>query len=306
MAKLNIGKTAFSGFGVIGRHPIAPIVWGVVALALAIGPMLLVLPTMLDFFAMAVHGARSGAEPDMTEMMRLQNQMNMVSPLSWIAGLLSYAVTTGALFRAMLKPAEKSWFFMRVGMGELMLVAVSIVYVILFVVAFLVAALVVGIIGFAVGQASQNAGVIAAVVSGLVALCVLLWAGLRFSLAFAMSWERKSFLLFESWKLTAGNGLALVLMAVVNFIVCVVISIFIFSLLFGVGAFAVLGNGGFEALSGSNPEAFFTPERLMALLPWGIALITLSTIVQAYINVAMTAPYAEAYRELVPPVEEVV
>lgn len=305
MAKLNIGKTAFSGFGVIGRHPIAPIIWGVVALVLALGPMLLVLPTMLEFFAMGFRGATTGAQPDTAEMMRLQNQMNIVSPLSWIAGLLSYAVTTGAVFRAMLKPAEKSWFFMRVGMGELMLVAVSIVYFILLVVAFLVAALVVGIIGFAVAQASQNAGIIAAVVSGLAALGVLIWVGLRFSLAFAMSWDRKSFLLFESWKLTAGNGLALVLMALVNFIVCFVISGFIFGILIGFGAFAALGNGGFEALSGSNPEAFFTPERLMALLPWGIALVVLSTIVQAYLNVVMTAPYAEAYRELVPPVEEV-
>ncbi len=306
MAQLDIGKTAFSGFGVIGRHPLAPIVWGIVALVLAIGPMLLILPTMLEFIGMAINGVKTGGEPDAAEMMRLQSQMNIVSPLSWICGLLSYGLTTGALFRAMLKPAEKSWFFMRVGMAEVMLVAVTIVYAILMFVAIVMLGLVVGIIGIAAGQVSQEAGIAAAVLAGLVALGVLIWGGLRFSLAFAMSWDRKNFLLFESWKLTKGHGLSLFLMALINFIVCVLLTWTILGVLFGVGIFAALGHGGFEALSSQNPAAYFTQERLMALIPWAVGLTVISTVVQGYVNVLMTAPWAEAYRELVPQGEEVV
>jgi hypothetical protein len=305
VAQLDIGKTAFSGFGVIGRHPVAPIVWGLVALVLSLLPMLLILPAMLEFFAMAMKGVKSGAEPDMSEMMRLQTQMNIVSPLSWILGLFSYGLTTGALFRAMLKPAEKSWFFMRVGMAEVMLVVVTIVYVILFVVACLILGLIVALAAWGANMASDGAGLWVAILLGMVAGVVAIWGALRFSLAFAMSWERKAFLLFESWNLTKGNAFSLFLMALVNFIVCLVIILFVTGLLFGVGIFAVLGGGGFEALNSNDPEAFFTPERLMSMIPVAIVLITLWGIVQSYIQVLTTAPWAEAYRELVPTGEEV-
>lgn len=306
MAKISIVKTTLSGFGVIGRQPLAPLVWGLVALVLSIVPMLLVLPVMMEFFNMAITGVRDNLDPDSAEMRRISSQLNAVSPLSWITGLLSYSVTTGALFRAMLRPQDKAWFFMRVGLAEVMLVAVTIVFVILFVMACLVVSAVVAIAAVIAWQASEGAGITTAVVLGLVALGVLIWGGVRFSLAFAMSWDQKQFLLFESWTLTKGHGLRLVLVALLNFIVVLLLSLLIGAVLIGGGLGVMAATGVFETLRNVDPETYFTPERILSLWPVALVWIFLATMIQSYVTVIQTAPWAEAYRELVAPGEEVV
>lgn len=303
MARLDIGKSAFSGFKVIGRAPLAPVVWGIVTTVLAVLPLLLVLPAFIDFFQLVVGDLARGIEPDEAEVMRLSTQLNIVQPLSWITQLLATGLVTGAIIRAVLHPEQKSWFYMRLGMAEVMLVAVSLVYTIILVVAFVVAALLVVAVAFAVGAGEgEAAGVAVGVLLGLVVMGVVIWGGLRFSLGFAMSHDRKQFLLFESWKMTKGHAGGLFGMALLSVIVSWLISAVIVGLLMTVGAILVLGNGGFEALSRLDETkdfaAFFTPERTQALIGFGSVYLLIATLLQGYLMVVITAPWAEAYRQL--------
>ncbi len=309
MAQLDISQAAFSGFGVIRRGWFAPVIWGVVLTVLAFLPVLLMLPTLIELFGAVAGSMGQGAEPDEAQIMNLSRQMNIVQPLSWITQLLSQGLITGAIFRAVLHPDQKSWFYMRVGMGEVMLVAVSLVFSIIFFVAILIAALLVAIVGFSVGVASPEAGITAAVLVGLVALGVLIWGGLRFSLGFAMSHERKQFLLFESWKMTAGNAGGLFGTAVISIVIGLLISMAVSLAFLALGALLLFSNGGFEALrtldDSKDFASFFTPERVQGLLGVGAVYLLIASALQGYVAAIFTAPWAEAYRQLALPNEEV-
>lgn len=314
MAQLDISTTALSGFGVIRRTGFAPIIWGLVQSVLAFLPVLLILPTMLEFFSVI---ASSGPDfdPQNAEVMRLSNQINVVQPISWICQLAAHGLVTGAIFRAVLHPDDKRWFYMRLGMGELMLVAVSIVYTLLCVVALFAAAIVIGILAFAVGGLGQNegAGVTVAVVLGLVAVGALIWASLRFSLGFAMSHDKKQFLLFESWKLTSGHAGGLFGAGLLSVIVGWLISMVLVLVLVAIGAAIFFGSGGVAFVQSlENVQDFndftsrvFTPERTPLLIALGGLYVIAVAVIQGYVGTIFTAPWAEAYRQLAGPNEEV-
>lgn len=310
MAQLDISESAFSGFKVIGRNWIAPLVWGVVQTVLAVLPLLLVAPVLMEFFHTVFGGIAKGIEPDEAEVMRLTTQLNIVQPISWITQLLAQGLVTGAIIRAVLHPEDKRWFYMRLGLGEVMLVATSLVFTIICVVAILVVAIVVAIGGFAVGAASQEAGIAVAVLLGLVATGVLIWGSLRFSLGFAMSHDKKQFLLFESWPLTDGHVGGLFGMGVLSVVVGWLISAVVVGVLIAVGAMLVLSNGGIEALRSLDDTkdfaAFFTPQRTQALIGFGVVYLLVIAAIQGYVGAIVTAPWAEAYRQLAPENTEVV
>ena len=311
MAQLDISSAAFSGFKVIRRSPVSPVVWGILHTVLAFLPLLLIGPTLFDFFQTVGSDIARGVEPDQAEMMRLSTQLNIVQPISWICQLLATGLVTGAMFRAVLHPENKRWFYMRVGMAEVMLVAVSLVFTILATMAFVIAALIIAIPAVIIGlSVSPEAGVMVGVLLGLVAAGVLVWACLRFSISLAMSHDKKQFLLFESWKLTSGHAGGLFGMGLLSFIVGWLISLLVVGVLMGVGAGLLLGGGGFEALQRLDDtrdfSAFFTPERVQLLIGYGGVYLFVASILQGYIGTIMAAPWAEAYRQLVPPVEETV
>jgi hypothetical protein len=305
MAKLDIAQTAFSGFGLIRRNPIAPLVWGFLQTVLAVVPLLFVLPAMMEMFGAAVASAGTGEDPDMAEMLGLQAQMSMIAPLTWVAGLLSYTVITGATYRAILQPKDRSGFYLRLGMAELMLLVVSIVWAVLLVLAAIPLGLVVGIAAVIGNLVNEGVAILVAVLLGIAAGVVWIWAAIRFSLAVPMSFDRKAFLLFESWKLTDGNALSLFLAGLLNIIVVLLINMVVGGLLAGIGLAVLFSGGGFEALQAENFEALFSPERLQTLIPVGIVLLLLSIAFNGYVTALMTAPLAEAYRQLSAQSEEV-
>lgn len=304
MAHLDIGKTAFSGFGAIKRQPLPPVIWGVVTLLLSVGPMLLVLPALSEFFELALSGVRNNTQPDPAQTALPMAQLNAVTPLIWISTLLAYGLSTGALFRLMLKPEEKSWFYMRVGMAEVMLVVVTIVYVVFFMMAFAVAAGVVAVFAVIARLISESAMIPVAIVFGLLAVGVLIWGSVRFSLGLAMSWERKGFHLFDSWALTKGHAFGIFLVWVVNFIVCLLLTFAVGIVVGGILIAVLASTGAFQAMTAEDAASLFTPERLMALWPFAVAWVLIASILQSYMTVIQTAPWAEAYRQLASSGEE--
>lgn len=302
MAHLDVSQSAFSGFGVIRRNWVAPAIWGLVQTVLAVLPMLLILPTLIELFSLFSGSVAKGFEPDQAELMRLSAQMNIVQPLTWITQLLAQGLVTGAIIRAVLHPEDRRWFYMRLGMGELMLVAVSLVFTIILVVAVVVVAIVVAIFGFAIGAANEGAGIAAAVLVGMVAFGVLVWGGLRFSLGFAMSHEKKQFLLFESWRMTEGHAGGLFGVALLSIIIGWLISMVVILVLVVLGFFLVLGNGGLEALQALDDtkdfSAFFTPGRVQGLIAFGAIYLIVASAINGYIGTIITAPLAESYRQL--------
>ncbi|MBS1898531.1 MAG: hypothetical protein JSS88_14400, partial [Actinobacteria bacterium] len=65
------------------------------------------------------------------QMMSLMGQINALSLLQWATSLASSALIVGAVFRAVLEPQNRRWFFLRLGRQEfwlaLCLVVVAVV-----------------------------------------------------------------------------------------------------------------------------------------------------------------------------------
>lgn len=297
MADLDIGRAAFSGFRLISRHPAAVLAWGVFIFIVAILPVFGLFGSLGSTVADLVAAEQAGREPSPDEVGRLVGVAYAFQPLLFVSGILVRVMITGAVFRAVIEPTAKRWFFLRLGMAEVMLGLVVICLGILFMIAAAVWALLGVGFGFAAYQASPQAAWAVGAIFIITLIVGLVWLALRLSLAPAMSFAEKNFRLFESWTMTRGQSLKLFLVAVLQMIIVMVLEAIVGLLAVGV-LLAVAGSG---ALEPTAIEAFFrqSPEVWMkALGPWLLVGGLVVAIAGAAGTAIITAPWADVYRQL--------
>lgn len=300
MAQIDIGKTAFAGFDLVKRKPLTVVGWGLFLFVLGVLPALAFVGPMIGNFSAFLEMARTNADPDPEQMMAMMAPMYAAHPVLWLTGLIYRVMLTGAIFRAILEPSESRWAYLRVGMGEVMLALVVIVLGILI---GLGAAVWIGVaagVSIALWQASHAAAVGVGILLGVSLVVGMIWVLLRFSLAAPMSFAEKNFRLFESWKVTRGNSLRLLLVALIIWFIMMVLEMVIAAVIIGV-AVAATGIAGPEAISQASIEAYFTRPVgvwLPQLLPWVVGVGLIGSLVGAVFLTIATAPWAEAYRQL--------
>lgn len=125
MKTFSIMDAATEPFRLVGRRPLATIVWGLVMLApslLVIGAMIPLLSEMAAsgaFSADALVAAESDAMP-FGENMASMMQFQIWSNLAQLLGLLSLVIVTAAIIRAVHEGRKGDGaFFLRIGMAEL-------------------------------------------------------------------------------------------------------------------------------------------------------------------------------------------
>ena len=107
MGQIDVGRAATAGFGVIGRSPLAVLVWGLMFFALAFLPLILAYGAIGPAFAEFIQSAPAdGSEPDLSAMMRLQGQMMAANALAQLGQLAAQVLLMCAVFRAVLKPQD--------------------------------------------------------------------------------------------------------------------------------------------------------------------------------------------------------
>jgi hypothetical protein len=298
MAKLDIGATAFAGFRLIARNPLAPLVWGLVRTVLVIGPALLMIPVFGDLTAMLQKVGAGGAQPTLEELTQFQARFGGVGPLSWLLGLAAGALITGAIFRAVLQPEEKRFFFLRFGMGELMLAVLTLVFAIGLAVTAGMGGLVLAIVAAVAGSSSPAIGIGIAVVGGFALLGVLVWACVRLSMAGPMSFRRKTLFLFESWAMTRGNSGRIFLVALILLVMVWIVEAILLAVLMAVVG-ARLAAMGMDIADARNAVPIMM--ALSSMLPTLLGLGAVSALASGYISAILLAPLAEASRVLSEP-----
>ena len=223
MARIDIGKTAFAGFGLVGRKPLAVAGWALFILVLGILPVVGILAAMGPALADLIAVSKSGGEPTSQQMMPFISTWYAANPILWVLSLLVRVMLAGAVFRAVLEPKESRWANLRLGMGEVMLALVVICVSILLSLGAMVWIGLTAGVGFALWQASHPATIGFCILSGVALAVVLIWLSLRFSLAAPMSFAERNFRLFESWKVTRGNALKLLLVALILVLIVMVL-----------------------------------------------------------------------------------
>ncbi|WP_420137708.1 hypothetical protein [Sphingomonas sp.] len=144
---------------------------------------------------------------------RLQALQNGISPAPAIGsfvliGLLFILLITvlwAAVFRAVMRPEERSFAYLRLGMDELRLLAAVLIIMVGGYLVFLILAVIIGFIGGIVGQAAGlSAGLAIGVLLGLALLVASIWVGVRLSVFGPLTILRRKIAIGSAWSLTRG------------------------------------------------------------------------------------------------------
>jgi hypothetical protein len=287
MSAFSIGAAVKSGFGVIRRNPGAVVVWTLVYLVLACWPYAVIVPLLgLEFW---INGGM-GEKPRFAALLIIQ----LVQTLSFLTSTLGLVLLFCAIYRAVLEPNQKRRWFMRLGTQELWVGLVSTVMFVLLVIAACVLAMPLAAVwlAFAIADTAPSPieiGVLCII--GALLFAVLLWVWTRLSLAVPMSFERRAFILFESWSLTRGHALRMFLAYLAAyFLICLAG----FLLLLAFAAVAMLLSLPFGG-PGTLGAIFQSPGQIGGLM---LLTVVMAGLITAMSHTVMLAPGAYIYRQL--------
>ena len=283
-------ESAFEGFRLAKRSPMTILVWAVFYIVVTALVIAVAGGAMGQFMQMAAT-MEPGAEPSDAEMMAFMSayfsMLGLILPISLVLGSVSYA----AVNRAVVRPSESAFGYLRLGMDEVRVFVVSLVLSIVFGLGFgLAGGLIFGVMGAMAAMMSDNAGLVGLlmVVAGLLFVALIIWVVVRLSLALPITVAERRIAIFDSWKLTKGHFWGLLGMAILAWVLCLVVQILL-SILFAV-------SGGFENLAAI--ETMQPMEILQTMAPMAITILVFAAIVSALQLAIMYAPFASAYMGL--------
>lgn len=288
-------ESAFEGFRLAKRSPMTILVWAVFYIVVTALVIAVAGGAMGQFMQMAAT-MEPGAEPSDAEMMAFMSayfsMLGLILPISLVLGSVSYA----AVNRAVVRPSESAFGYLRLGMDEVRVFVVSLVLSIVFGLGFgLAGGLIFGVMGAMAAMMSDNAGLVGLlmVVAGLLFVALIIWVVVRLSLALPITVAERRIAIFDSWKLTKGHFWGLLGMAILAWVLCLVVQILLSIVLMPI-LFAV--SGGFENLAAI--ETMQPMEFLQTMAPMAITILVFAAIVSALQLAIMYAPFASAYMGL--------
>lgn len=293
MLKIRGREAVAAGFNLIRREPTAFLVWCVVTFVLGVAPQMLTFGSMIQSFA--VIGTGGSAE----EILAAQQQMMRFMPLNYLCGFAILLLLPPAIFRAVLRPEEGGFLFMRLGPAEWWFFLVVIVYFVAYFVGF-IGFMIPWMLFIGLGALLSQAGPVGSlamiplffVVPPLL-VGILVWWLLKFSMAPLMAFGERTFRFTESWKLTRKQTWKMFLVAGALTVITGITYLVVFgALLLGVGL----------DLEGMATTATTDPGAVLARigLPWLVAGILAYTLLTTAYYVVWCAAWADMYRQLRP------
>ncbi len=300
MASFSAADAAFTGFRIVWERPLAVVIWAVVQFVAALALNLFMAVSAGQAFSqLAQIGMQPGADPD--KVMALFSQAAPTYVVMLIASLVLAAVFAAAMNRAVMRPAESRFGYLRLASDELRQLGLFVILIglalALYLVVAIVALIVVQVLATALGAGAETGvGVLMAVVLPML-ICGFIFLGVRISLASPLTFASGRISIVGSWTMTRGRFWPLFGTYLIAFALSFVVTVLTFAI--AVLAVAILG-GGLQALSAfqsdvSSVAAILTPWRLLylAIISIGAALsspITLCAPASIYQSLAAGAP----------------
>jgi hypothetical protein len=301
MARFSIGTAIGEGFGLVRRRPISVFVWGLLMAVPMFAAFGLMIPAMAEMFA-------NMPDPDMADAVNPAFSEGMVGHMmqfqmaSLLANLMQYvgmALVYTAIFRAILRPSERSFFSIRLGMDELRVAVAGLAIGIGIYVVMIVGILLCVALGFALWTQGAAVALWTCGILGLAMLLAMLWGLARLSLIAPASVLYRDFAFAQGWKLAAGKGWPLLGMLVLLYLMIMVIYV-AFILIVVVAAGGLIAATG-SAFEGAGPDA--NPfEGVSAWMAVNWPLLVVGGLVLSWacgaLMTLMVAPFASACRQL--------
>jgi len=286
-------EAAFEGFRVVRRNPMALIFWALFYAVFMVAIFAMMGPNLISFVTATEQLEQSGATPSMEDFAPLFQMMGLLFavllPLSLIASAMIYA----AVSRAVLRPGESAFGYLRLGMDEARVLVVSIVLFFVFMALMVVAS---GIIGAVIGMtvaAEMPALWLLVVLLILAAIGACIWLAVRLSLAIPITMAERRIAIFDSFGFTRGRFWPLLGMALLAWVMSVVVgllgSLVAMPLQFATG-------GGMMALEGLEDESL--QVILQSAWPAIAAWILINAVMSALQVAVVYAPFSAAYRDM--------
>lgn len=286
-------EAAFEGFRVVRRNPMALIFWALFYAVFMVAIFAMMGPNLISFVTATEQLEQSGATPSMEDFAPLFQMMGLLFavllPLSLIASAMIYA----AVSRAVLRPGESAFGYLRLGMDEVRVLAVSVVLFFVFMALMVVAS---GIIGAVIGMtvaAEMPALWLLVVLLILAAIGASIWLAVRLSLAIPITMAERRIAIFDSFGFTRGRFWPLLGMALLAWVMSVVVgllgSLVAMPLQFATG-------GGMMALEGLEDESL--QVILQSAWPAIAAWILINAVMSALQVAVVYAPFSAAYRDM--------
>jgi hypothetical protein len=219
---LSIGTIVGDAFRLIGERFGSVLVWG---LLYSLGAFALGYFMMSLTASMMVIDENTGPSLALGAFGSFFGRLMLV----YLAFICLYNVLLTAAQRAVLRPEEGGFAYLRLGGDELRQIGLSIIIGLLFVLVYVIALFVLGIIAVVAGVGggmsapgeASGAGVGLLTILGLLVIfCLMMFLWVRLSLAFPLTLLRGRIILGEAWRLSRGHfwtlfGAYLVLMLIV-------------------------------------------------------------------------------------------
>lgn len=303
MQKVSGRVALLAGVRLIGREPAAFAVWCLITFAIGVVPQMLSVGASLQMLGVLA----AGGDVNAPEVMAAQQRVMAFQPLIYLSSMLMIALVPAAVFRAVLRPDDRAFLYLRLGGREFWLALIVIVMFVMYFVAIVVGMIpfliVIGITAAATavggdgGGGGAAVGAIVGALSILVLIVVILWGALRLSFAPVMAFADGTFRLFESWTLTRGHAGKMFLVAVAITFLSTLVYVAVVGVLVLTSGLDMSELGA--ALS-SDPQALLSQISV----PWLAMAIVAASVVTAGYYVVWGAAWAEMYRQLRPEVAD--
>lgn len=195
---LSAGTIIEGAFRPLRDHPAAVAVWGLLYLLVAIG-MTVAMRPFADIQAAAAGGDADAAMAGLPSMVGTVLLLNL-------AYFLFFVVMATAAQRSVLRPGEPGFAYLRLGLDELRMIALSLLIVVVGYIALLLVMVVGAIVVAAVWAVSgEPVALPLTFILVLALLAAIIWLWVRLSLVFPLTLLRRRFIIGESWRLTRGK-----------------------------------------------------------------------------------------------------
>lgn len=288
---LSATEAAFEGFRVARRSPLAIVWWSGAYLLMFAVVFLIGGPALVQVMGQAQALETSG-DPSMEDIRALGE--SYASFVGWIIppAIIIGAMLNAAVARAVIRPADSAFGYLRLGMDEVRVFVVSLAVGVLITVVSMLIFAVIGVLAGAAGATGQTWLWLVIVLASFAGIAAIVWLMVRLSLAIPITVAERRMAILSSWSLTKGYFWPLFGIAVIAAIMSIIVS-----LLGGiVAAPLTLLTGGLNTLSTQEGASLIELIQVgwPALLAWGVVNAVLSALQVA----VLYAPFSAAYLQL--------